>query len=130
MSAGIKHYKQKHKWKYFTCRFLFQLFQAVSHVSGYAIYVEDCSDWTWSGEHGTHSSILSCSKQSFSKTPMSSLIFYRSEGWGCFSLRNNMGPPAMHEFAVCVRCICHIPVIPHSCSPDTSVPVLARIWFK
>lgn len=38
MSAGIKHYKQEDKWKYFTCRFLFQLFWAVSHVSGYAIF--------------------------------------------------------------------------------------------
>lgn len=89
---------------------------------GMPYFVEDCYDWTLSGEHGTHSSNLSCSLQGFSKTPVSSLIFYCNGGLGCFSLRNNMGPPAMHEFAACVWCTLHVPVFPHSCSPDISVP--------
>lgn len=90
---------------------------------GKAYFVEDCYNWTSFGKHGMPSKIWTCSKQGMSKTPMSSLIFYCSGGLRCSSLKNNMGPPAMHEFAECVWCMLHVPAIPHSCSPHISVSV-------
>lgn len=38
MAAGIKHYKQEHKWKCLSPRVLFQLSWAVSRVLGYAAF--------------------------------------------------------------------------------------------
>lgn len=45
------------------------------------------------------SSVSSHSREDISKTPKSGLVFYCCGGLGDFSPRNDMGPPAMHEFA-------------------------------